>query len=239
MKDTKAKEAADQILAHIYGHVDAFRARPLRLEKQFAAAGLMRCCALLKGILVLDEARMPLLAGILARQHWEAWLVSLYVLFDGSEALQVIAGDNIFWRRHLSKALRLERDDYHQDWAGKIAKLNYWKLHKRVLELLREREPVDDPAAVSGYGVHYSYESLVSVHANLTTIGGHLVDGDDDWAVSMDSSLSTDDVAVTPVLLTVHLASYVFKEFDLDGDAMDPFVANLVVPARAQEQEGN
>ena len=27
----------------------------------------MRCCALLKGILVLDEARMPELAGILAR----------------------------------------------------------------------------------------------------------------------------------------------------------------------------
>ena len=44
----------------------------------------MRCCALLKGILVLDEARMPALAGILARQHWEAWLVSLYVLLAGA-----------------------------------------------------------------------------------------------------------------------------------------------------------
>ena len=48
----------------------------------------MRCCALLKGILVLDEARMPALAGILARQHWEAWLVSLYVLLAGGEALR-------------------------------------------------------------------------------------------------------------------------------------------------------
>ena len=239
MQPMKAKEAADQVLAHVYGHVDAFRARPPRPAKQFAAAGLMRCCALLKGILVLDEARMPALAGILARQHWEAWLISLYALLAGDEALQVIARDNIYWKRRLSKALRLERDDYHQDWAGRIAKLNYKELHDRVLELLREREPVDGPAGVTGYDVIYSYESLVSAHANLTTIGGHLVYGDDEWAVSVDSSLPPDDVAVTPVLHTVHLAHYVFKEFGLDGDAMDSFVADLVVPPRAQEQKGN
>ena len=235
----KAKEAAAQVLAHVYGHVDAFRARPPRPAKQFAAAGLMRCCALLKGILVLDEARMPALAGILARQHWEAWLVSLYALLAGGEALKVIAGDDIYWKRGLSKALRLERDDYHPDWADRIERLNYKELHDRVLELLRERESVDSPAGVTGYDVIYRSESLVSVHANLATIGGHLVCGHDDWVVSVDSSLPPEDVAVTPVLFTVHLAHYVFKEFDLDGDAMDPFVADLVVPARAQEQEGN
>ena len=30
MKDTKAKEAADRILAHVDEHVDAFRTRPPR-----------------------------------------------------------------------------------------------------------------------------------------------------------------------------------------------------------------
>ena len=233
----KAKEAADRILAHVYRHVDAFSARPpgSAPAKQFAAAGLMRCCALLKGILVLDEARMPELAGILARQHWEAWLVSLYVLFDGDEALQVIADDDIHRKRPLFKAL--EGDDYHPDSAKRTVKpLNYKKLHDHVLELLHERESVDGPAGVTSYDVIYRYESLVSVHANLTTIGGHL----DGWAVSVDSSLTRDDdVAVTPVLLTGHLAQYVFKEFGLDGDAMAPFVADLVVPARAQEQAGN
>ena len=69
MQPMTAKEAAGSILAHIYRHVDAFRASPPRKAEQFAAAGLMRCCALLKGILVLDEARMPALAGILVRQH--------------------------------------------------------------------------------------------------------------------------------------------------------------------------
>ena len=240
MKDTKTKEAADRILAHVYGHVDTFRSRPPREVEQFAAAGLMRCCALLKGILVLDEARMPALAGILARQHWETWLVSLYVLLSGDEALQAIAGDNIYWKRRLSKALQLGQDDYQRDWPGRIVRLpTYYELDKRVRELLREREPVDGPAGVTGYNVIYSYESLVSTHANLTTIGGHLVYGDDEWAVSVDSSISQDDVAVTPVLHTVHLAHYVFKEFGLDGDEMSPFVADLVIPARAQEQEDN
>ena len=147
------REAADRILAHVYGHVDAFRARPPRPREQFAAAGLMRCCALLKGILVLDEAGMPALASILARQHWEAWLVSLYVLLAGDEALQVIAGDDIYWKRRLAKALRLERDDYQPDWAGRLAKLNYKELHDRMLVLLREREAVDGPAGVTGFDV--------------------------------------------------------------------------------------
>ena len=242
----KAKEAADRIVAHVYGHVDAFSARPPgpAPAKQFAAAGLMRCCALLKGILVLDEARMPGLAGILARQHLETWIVSLYVLFDGYEALQVVASDDIFWRSRLFKKLRLEGDDHHPDSAKrpeKPKKLNYKVLTDHVLELLHEREPGDGPVGVTVYDVIYSYESLVSAHANLTTIGGHLVDGDDGcWAVSVDSSLTQDDdVAVTPVLLTGHLAQYVFKEFGLDGDAMARFVADLVVPARAQEHEGN
>ena len=239
MQPVKAQEAADRILAHVCEHVDAFRTRPPQRAKQFAAAGLMRCCALLKGILVLDEARMPALAGILTRLHWETWVVSLYVLLAGDEALQVIADDDIYWKRRLSKALRLERDDYQQGWTGKPAKLSYKDLHDRMLKLLRERESVDGPAGVTGYDVTYRYESLVSSHANLTTIGEHLVYGDDEWAVSVDSSQTRDDVAVTPVLHTGHLAQYVFKEFGLDGDAMGPFVADLVVPARAQEREGN
>ena len=127
MQPMKSKEAADLILAHVAEHVDALKTRPPQLAKQFAAAGLMRCCALLKGILVLDEARMPALAGILTRPHWETWVVSLYVLLDGDKALQVIAGDDIHWKRILSRELRLEREQdayYQQDWTEKIAKLN-------------------------------------------------------------------------------------------------------------------
>ena len=184
---------------------------------------------------------MPALAGVLTRLHWETFVVSLYVLLAGNEALRVIASDNIYCGSRLSKVLRLERDDYsEQDWNVKPTKLNYKDLHGRMLKLLSERgESVDGPAGVTGYDVTYSYESFASSHANLKTIGQHLVCGDDEWAVSVDSSRAPDDVVVTPVLYTNHLAQHVFKEFGLDGDAMGPFVADLVVPARAQEQEGN
>ena len=64
----------------------------------------------------------------------------------------------------------------------------------------------------------YRYESLFSAHANLFTIGGHLVFGDDEWAVSVDSSKTRDaDRAETPVLYTVlytnHLAPHVFNKY--------------------------
>ena len=95
------------------------------------------------------------------------------------------------------------------DWTGKIAKLNYFDLHDRIeLKLLREREPVRWFGRDSlCYDVTYRYESLHSSHANLTTIGEHLVYGDDEWAVSVDSSKTPDDVAVTPVLYTLSSGS--------------------------------
>ena len=240
MLPIKAKEAADQILAHVYRHVDAFRARPARKAKQFAAAGLMRCCALLKGILVLDEARMPALAGILVRQHWETWGVSLYVLLGGDKALEVIVDDHTQWSRHLSESLRIEGDHHHPDSVKKQKTLNYWNMHKRVIELLRERgEPVDGPAGVTGYDVIYRSESLFLDPCERVTIGRHLVCGDDEWAVSVDSSETRgEDVALAPVLYTNDLAQRVFKEFGLDGDAMAPFVTDLVVPARTQSANG-
>ena len=236
-----AKEAAASILAHVYGHVDAFRTRsPRRPPEQFAAAGLMRCCALLKGVLVLDEASLPVMASILARQHWETWVVSLYVLLAGEEALQVIVDNDTYSKRSLSKLwpkLGVDRPDLDE----RPPRLNYKQLHDRVLELLRERgEPVGGEAEVTGHDVTYRCESLFSVHANWETIGRqHLVNGDDYRAVSVDSSLTPGNVVEAPVLYTSHLAQYVFEKFGLDGDAMSSFVADLVVPARAQEQEGN
>ena len=244
----KAKEAAAQVIAHIYGNVDAFRARPPRKAEQFAAAGLMRCCALLKGILVLDEARMSELAGILVRLHWETWLVSLYVLLDGDEALEVLVADNIYRMRQMRpifEALRLEVDHHYDpdpDSVKEPKPLNYKRLHERVRKLLRKGgESVDGPAGVTDYDVIYRSDSLFSTHANLFTIGGHLVWGDDGGlAVSVDSSeMQNDAIALGPVLYTNHLAQSVFKKFGLDGAAMNSFVADLVDSASTQEKEEN
>ena len=166
------------------------------------------------------------------------WVVSLYVLLAGEEALQVIVDNDTYSKHSLSKLwpkLDVDRPDLDE----RPPRLNYKQLHDRVLELLRERgEPVGGEAEVTGHDVTYRCESLFSVHANWETIGRqHLVNGDDYWAVSVDSSLTPDNVVEAPVLYTSHLAQYVFEKFGLDGDAMSSFVADLVVPARAQKHE--
>ena len=253
------KEVATQVLAHIYGNVDAFRARPPRKAEQFAAAGLMRCCALLKGILVLDEAKMSELAGILVRLHWETWLVSLYVLLVGDKALKALDDDVKYWKSHLPEPLlddfehwmqhlipepfRMEGDHQYPDSVKNPKKLlNCVAMHDIVTDLLRDRgESVDSPTGTTAYEVTYRWESLVSGHANLPTITRHLVDVDDGGlAVSVDSSkMQNDAIALGPVLYTNDLAQRVFKKFGLDGAAMNSFVADLVDPASTQEKERN
>ena len=225
MQPMKEKEAADRIIAHVYEHVGAFSARLLGpvSPKQFAAAGLMRCCRLLNGTFLLYGAKMPELAGILARQLWEAWVVSLYVLLAKDEAMKVIDGDDFYWKSRIVDYLGVEDDYYHPESAKRSEILNYRELSDRVLKLLRERESVDVPDGVTGYDVIYRWESVFSTHANRTTIGGHLVKkGDGCLAVSVDSWLPPPNAA-TPVFLTCHLARYVFKEFGLDADAIAPF----------------
>ena len=44
-------------------------------------------CELLHGMCVLEDASLDVAAGILHRQLWETWVVSLYVLFQYREAL--------------------------------------------------------------------------------------------------------------------------------------------------------
>ena len=229
MQPMKEKEAADRIIAHVYEHVGEFSARLIApvSPKQFAAAALMRCCRLLNGIFVLYEARMPELAGILARQLWEAWVVSLYVLLAKDEAMKVIDGDDFYRKSRIVDYLGVEDDYYQSEPPEKPAPLNYKKLNDRVLELLRGRELIDCPSGATTYDVVYGWESVFSTHANRTTVGGHLVKkGDGCLAVSVDSWLPLPN-AVPPVFLTCHLAKYVFKEFGLDGDAIAPFVADL------------
>ncbi len=188
--------------------------------RQFAAAGLMRCCALLRGVLVLEDAKLPHLAGILARQHWETWLVSLHAVLRGDEALKEIAGDDIYWKRRLSDRLKLGLA-YHDDWEGKAAKLNFKNLAERLTPLLIAAGESGDLNGVTGYDVTYGVQSLFTVHAGLATIGAHLVYGPDTWSVELNPPAPFPDVAQTPALHTAHLANYVFKAFSLNPEPLE------------------
>jgi hypothetical protein len=53
--------------------------------------------------MTLERAGLAVLATELARQHWETWLVSLYVLLGGDAALEEMAGDDIRCKRKLAR----------------------------------------------------------------------------------------------------------------------------------------
>ena len=229
-----SQDAATEILPLINERVPALRSAPGELAKPFGAAGLMRCCVLLKGMLALEKAGLSTLSGILARQHWETWLVSLYVVLGGEEAIHAVAGDNVYWRRRLQKSLNLEQD-YQSNWSGSVVKLNYRALSDRVLKLLEEQgEPKGGP--VTGYDITYSFQSTLSLHANVSTITPHIAYGSEEWSATADAPSPLSDQLFTPVLHTVHLAQYVFKEYGLSSAALEA-VGDKLLSTRSPRTE--
>jgi hypothetical protein len=199
----------------------------------------MRSCSLLKGMLILDKAGLSELTGILARQHWETWLVSLYALLGGEEAISAVAADNVYWRRKLENSLKLE-PNHQSNWPGSVVKLNYRALSDRVLKLLEERgEPTAGPVpGVTGYDVTYSFQSTMSLHANVSTITPHIAYKPDAWTVTTDAPPPLSDQLLTPVLHTVHLAQHAFKEFGIAADALEAVANELMNSQSSEKRDG-
>jgi hypothetical protein len=221
------RAAVDELLSILEALAPSLESKPDQVPRQFAAAGLMRCCALLRGICVLEDAGLGPVTGILERQHWETWLVSLHVLFRGDEALQEVGGDDIFWKRLLSKKLDLGLS-YHEDWEGKIASLDFKRLAEGLKPLLVAAGEPGDPDGVLGYDVTYRVQSLFAVHAGLATIGSYIRSGDETWGVIPHPPAPFPRPTQTPALHTVHLAGYVLKAFGLGNDRLERIWDTLV-----------
>ena len=188
---------------------------------QFAAGGLMRCHALLRGICVLEDASLGALAGMLERQLWETWLISLHVLLRGKEALDEVQGADVFHKRRLAKRLNL-RPEYQPEWTGPVGKLNHWQLAEDLGPLLDEAgETGGVTTGILAYDVTYRVQSLFSVHAGIATIRPYIRFGQRSWSVEPNPSAPFDDIGLVPALYTLHLANYVFKRFGIATDAVE------------------
>jgi hypothetical protein len=221
------REGVRDLLALIDGCVPSLESPPTQAPRQFAAAGLMRCCALLRGVCLLEDAGLGPVTGILERQHWETWLVSIHVILRGDEALHEVAGDDIFYKRLLAEKLQLGFA-YHEDWEGKVAKLNFKKLADELKPLLEKVGEPGNPDGAKGYDATYRIQSLFAVHAGLATIGSYLRYGEKTWAVIPHPPAPFPRSAQTPALHTAHLASYVFKAFGLPSEALDAIWDKLI-----------
>ena len=228
-----SRQTVNELLTLITEYVSSLESPPHEASRQFAAAGLMRCCALMRGICILDDASLGSLAGILERQHWETWLVSIHVVLRGEEALHEVAGDDIFWKRLLSEKLNLGFA-YHDDWEGKESKLNFKKLADDLRPLLMKAGETDDPDGAKGYDLTYRVQSLFAVHAGLATIGSYLRYGDKMWGVIPKPPVQFRAASQTPALHTAHLAGYVFKAFALPTEELDRIGERLLSEAKVE-----
>jgi hypothetical protein len=209
----------DELLAVIYAHKERFRSRPDQASRQLAAAGLMRCCALLRGVRLFEKSGLGVVAGVLERAHWETWLVSLHVLLGGEEALQKIGGDDIYWKRILAK--KFDLGAYHDDWKGKVEKLNVWKLSEDLRPLLVAAGEEGNPDGTTGYDITFRVQSLFAAHACLASFG-HFIDyGEEEWKAVAHPPPQFPAPAPTPALHTAHLARYVFKAFGFPLESVE------------------
>lgn len=195
----------------------------------------MRCCALLRGACVLDDAGLGALAGILERQHWETWLLSMHVVLRGDDALLEVAGDDIAYKRLLSERLDL-KIEYHPDWEWKLGKLKVYELAKQLGPLLEEAGETGNTSGVTGYDATYRVQSTFAVHANLATIGAYLKYGETSWGVEPNPLAPFGAIGMTPALHTLHLARYVFGKFGIQAAEIESLGDRLLAFVKAGQE---
>lgn len=187
----------------------------------------MRCCALLRGMSLLEDASLDVPAGILYRQHWETWLVSLYVLLRGKEALPEIEADHVMYTRILGKKFGLG-PEHLPDPEEEARKLKIHDLAKKIGPLLVEAG-VDEAAdlGVMGYDGVYRIQSNYAVHAGLSTIILHLRIRDGLCSVEPNPPAPFDDNSQFAAFYTLHLAKYVFERFGIATGTVEAAIDEL------------
>ena len=81
--------------------------------------------------------------------------------------------------------------------------------------------------AVTDDEITYTVRSSSDLDPKVAMIAAHIKYGRDEWRVTSEASPVPSDVVLTPLLHTVHLARYVFKEFGIDGATLDMLAARV------------
>ena len=187
----------------------------------------MRCCELLRGMRLLEDASLDVPAGILHRQHWETWLVSIYVLLKGEESLTEIGDDYVKHTRILAKKFDL-RPNHVPSSEEKARKLNIFQIAQKVGPLLVEAgETGGADAGEKGYTATYRVQSQYAVHAGLSTIRPYIRIEDESWSVEPNPPAPFDSNSVFPAIYTLHLAKYVFERFGIATGAVEAAMDEL------------
>ena len=195
----------------------------------------MHCCALLRGVCLLTEARLSTQAGILERSHLETWLVSLYVLLGGKKALDEVRSDYVHHVGRLAKNLEMG-SEYVPEWKGKPRKLDLYRLSKSLDQLLIEAGEPGDGTAVKIYKNMYSVQSHFAVHAGISTTSPYIRTGEASWSAEPKPPAPFNDSSLTLAFLTLNLTKHVLDRCGIATDAVDAAWNDLSAYGKSRER---
>lgn len=213
---------ARQTLSVVAGQIHSLRSDHL-LPRQFSAAGLARCCALLEAMCLLKENHRADAVGVLARTLCETWLVSLYVLLKGDPALDEISADYadavrvMAERAYLSAELRAKV--LQHTGVRKSKRLGYEQIARALGPMLSQVEG-KEVTALSLYDNMYRAESLHSTHAGLGSIKPYLRTDEkqEAWSVVENPGPQVEHEEIIASWLVTYLAKHVFEAFEVKVD---------------------
>lgn len=218
--------AVDDLLVVVESRAAVFESTPTERARHLAAAGLLHCCALLRGIRAVRVGGVPYISAVLARQVFETAVVSLHLALRGEAAAKDIEADDIFWKRRFPEKLRPDKP-YRPEWDGTPRRLNIKELADQIPALLRAQGESHNPELPTGYDLIYRVQSLFGVHAGLSTLGAYISYGQDLWRLTNRPQSPFPLLEQTPALLTAHLAKYVFACYGVSAIEVEAIAPRL------------
>jgi hypothetical protein len=138
-----------------------------RMDFVVALAAVARCRRLLSGIIALFDAGLTDVFGVMSRALFETWLVCMYSLLGGEEAMGRLVSQQ---DRHLKPILKILGEGRED--KGKSLPVE--QLARQVSRLMEEGGLPNPQFALDSYNVLYRSESYRNAHGGLGSLEGHI-----------------------------------------------------------------
>ena len=230
---------------------------PLGSARVFAAGGLSRGAALLRGGVLVVEAGREDLVGVFIRAVWECWCVGLWALRGGRAAMARLEEKHRLWmRRYLSDLpAAIPQPDIDSAYRAYLDRAPgpvpppLWKMAQEVEEWLQTADT--GPIAysdIASYNVVYRLESHYSAHANFGSFGRRLdppngAEADRTATIQRvvepqpSETLRTKAASAAASYLG-HLAWHVYHALELPTDDLEALLDRLLSDADMRQRPG-
>jgi hypothetical protein len=192
-------------------------ANPYGMPIEIGLAASARSRRLLLGIMALIEGGLGDICGVLIRALYESWLVGLFGLLGGPDALERLVDQQT---KHLKPIRAVLGDESGEEGRS----LPVAQLAERASKLMEQRRMPNPQFAIRGYETLYRWESYRNTHGGLGSVEGHLVRYEDRVEVRRERPEDDDHVrhrVFTAVAIYLSGAQIVAIEAGWDHENLD------------------